>query len=107
MVLSKEGAQLFETSFFFSVLPASDLSLESGSGQVSQGSVLGEPLFIRESVFWTTSPMAQVIGQPVTAPFSLSTVLLSFLHFFVQFLNFWRGALQKFHKVFVDKKSVR
>lgn len=106
MVLSKEGAQLFETALF-SVLPASDLSLESGSGQVSQGRVLGEPLFIRESVLLTTSPMAQVIGQPVTAPFSLSTVLLSCLHFFVQFLKFWRGAFQKFRKVFVDKKSVR
>lgn len=105
MVSSKE-LSFFETALF-SVLPASYLSLESGSGQVSQGSILGEPLFIRESVLWITSPVAQVIEQPVTVPFSLFTVLLPFLQFSVQFLNFGRGAFQKFHNAFVDKKSVK
>lgn len=47
--------------------------------------------------------MAQVIEHPVTAPFSLSKVLLSFLQFSVRFLNIF----QRFHEVFVDKKLVR
>lgn len=44
--------------------------------------------------------MAQGIEHPVSAPFSLSKVLLSFLQFSVQFLNIF----QKFREVFVDKK---
>lgn len=102
MVLSKEGAQLSwrRLCFQFSV----PLIFPGKAGLVKcLEAAFWENACSLKSLLDHTALMAQVIEHPVTAPFSLSKVLLSFLQFSVQFLNIF----QRFREVFVDKKLVR